>query len=128
MVLLNNSKDMSHMRMPYGPDGYFPLKDAVDRILNDVRNVPEEILQLMVMTDEFRCMHSYWKPLKSEVDYNRKNLIYIMDQMHHIIDHSFRANIHVKSERYSCKSLSLFTEIFALKEPSILLCTRSMVL
>ena len=81
------------MRMPYGPVCYFPLKDAVDRILNDVRHVPEEILQLMVMTDEFRCMHSYWKPLKSEVDYNRKNLIYIMDQMHHIIDHSFRAKI-----------------------------------
>ena len=71
---LNNNTAMSYMGMPYGPDCYFPRKDAVDRILNYVRNVPEAILQLMDMTDDFRYMHSYWKPSKPEEDFNRKNL------------------------------------------------------
>ena len=94
---LNNNTAMSYMGMPYGPDCYFPRKDAVDRILNDVRNVPEDKLQLMDMTDEFRYMHAYWKPLRPEEDYNRKNLNYIMDLVHRNIDPSFRANISVKS-------------------------------
>jgi hypothetical protein len=94
---LNNSTAMSYMGMPYGPDCYFPRKDAVHRILNDVRDVPEEILQLMDMTDEFRCMYSYIRPLEPEEDDNRENLNYIMDQVHRNIKHSFRANISVKS-------------------------------
>jgi len=88
---------MSYMGMPYGPDCYFPRKDAVDRILNDVSNVPKDKLQLMDMTDEFRYMHAYWKPSRPEEDYNTKNLNYIMDLVHRNIDPSFRANISVKS-------------------------------
>jgi hypothetical protein len=59
---LNNNEAMSYMGMPYGPDCYFPRKDVVERILKDVNDVPKEILQRMVMTHEFRYMHSYWKP------------------------------------------------------------------
>lgn len=43
----------------------------------------KEIIQLMVMTDEFRYMHSYWKSSKPEKDYKRKNLIYIINLVHH---------------------------------------------
>jgi hypothetical protein len=94
---LNNCTVMSYMGMPYGPDCYFPRKDAVDRILNDVSNVPKDKLQLMDMTDEFRSMYSYIRPLEPEEDYNRENLKYIMDLVHGNIEHSFRANISVKS-------------------------------
>ena len=85
------------MGMPYGPDCYFPRKDTVDRILNDMRDVPEDKLQHMDMTDKFRCMYSYIRPLEPEEDYNRENLNYIMDLVHRNIEHSFRANISVKS-------------------------------
>jgi hypothetical protein len=95
--LNKNHSAMSYMGMPYGPDCYFPRKVAVDRMLDDVRDVPEDQIQRMVMTHAFRYVHSYWNPTKPEEDYTRKNLNDIMELVHLGIQDTLRANIAVKS-------------------------------